>query len=139
MSDLGVWLENQIKQRGLTLNATAVYSGVSAATLSDMMNKDHVPKVELLFKLADYFETPRNRVLELAGYLESEPKKDNHVDPYLRDAADRLIEIWGILQKLDPEAAERLVGIALVQAEAFEAAVRSSHKRQQASVDDNID
>jgi hypothetical protein len=34
-----------------------------------MLNKGHVPKVETLFRLADFFETRRDEVLRLAGHL----------------------------------------------------------------------
>jgi len=129
MSDLSKWLTESIERRGLTLNATAVYSGVSAATLSEMINKGHIPRVELLFKLADYFDTPRNDVLMLAGYLESE--EENSVDPDLQRKADNLIAMWREVRELDPDAAERLTGIAVLQAEMVLAAARSKAKRQE--------
>ena len=129
MSDLSKWLTESIERRGLTLNATAVYSGVSAATLSEMINKDHIPRVELLFKLADYFDTPRNDVLMLAGYLEQED--ENSVDPDLQRIADNLIALWREVRELDPDAAERLTGIAVLQAEMVLAAARSKAKRQE--------
>ena len=116
----------------MTLNATAVYSGVSSATLSDMMNKDHVPKVEILFKLADYFNTPRNRVLELAGYLQPEQKRDNDHDQRLVETAERLIEVWEVLLKLDPQAAENLLRIAVMQAEMVKAAALANEQRREA-------
>lgn len=69
MADLATWLRNELARRELTQNAAAVYAGVGQATLSDMLNKGHVPKVETLFRLADYFDTPREQVLRLAGHL----------------------------------------------------------------------
>jgi hypothetical protein len=38
--------------------------------MSDILNRDHVPKVETLFRLADSFETSRVAVLYLAGHLD---------------------------------------------------------------------
>ena len=69
MADLATWLRAELARRELTQNAAAVYAGVGQATLSDMLNKGHVPKVETLFRLADYFDTPREQVLRLAGHL----------------------------------------------------------------------
>jgi transcriptional regulator with XRE-family HTH domain len=69
MADLVSWLQSELRLRGLTQNAAAVYAGVGQATLSDILNKGHIPKVETLFRLADYFETPREQVLRMAGHL----------------------------------------------------------------------
>jgi transcriptional regulator with XRE-family HTH domain len=69
MNDLANWLRGKLQRQGLTQGEAAVYAGVGQATISDMLNKGHVPKVETLFRLADYFETPRDEVLRLAGHL----------------------------------------------------------------------
>ena len=69
MAELASWLQSELRRRGLTQNAAAVYAGVGQATLSDMLNKGHIPKVETLFRLADYFEIPREQVLRMAGHL----------------------------------------------------------------------
>jgi transcriptional regulator with XRE-family HTH domain len=73
MTELGVWLRAQLNHQGLTQNAAAVHAGVGQATISDILTKEHVPKVETLFRLADFFQTPREQVLRLAGHLPSEP------------------------------------------------------------------
>ena len=69
MTALGRWLRRELDRNGLTQNEAAVYAGVASATLSEILNKGHVPKVETLFRLADYFETPRVEVLRVAGHL----------------------------------------------------------------------
>ena len=68
-SALGRWLRRELNRNGLTQNEAAVYAGVASATLSEILNKGHVPKVETLFRLADYFQTPRVEVLRVAGHL----------------------------------------------------------------------
>jgi transcriptional regulator with XRE-family HTH domain len=73
MSKLAVWLQAELQRRTLTQAQAAVYAGVGQATISDMMNKGHVPKVETLFRLADYFGTSRETVLRLAGHLPPVP------------------------------------------------------------------
>ena len=67
MTELGRWLREQLKERDLTQSETAVYAGVGQATLSDIINKGHVPKVETLFRLADFFDTPRLDVVRMAA------------------------------------------------------------------------
>jgi transcriptional regulator with XRE-family HTH domain len=69
MNDLANWLRGELRRNGLTQGQAAVYAGVGQATISDMLNKGHVPKVETLFRLADFFETRRDEVLRLAGHL----------------------------------------------------------------------
>lgn len=68
MNDLGKWLDWKMKEHQLTLNATAKYSGVSAAVLSDIINKpDYSPKKEILVKLARYFKVNPFSLLEMTG------------------------------------------------------------------------
>jgi transcriptional regulator with XRE-family HTH domain len=69
MNDLANWLRGELQRHGLTQGQAAVYAGIGQATISDMLNKGHVPKVETLFRLADYFEMPRDELLRLAGHL----------------------------------------------------------------------
>ena len=73
MKNLSRWLRREIERRGLTQNAAAVHAGVAQGTLSAILARGHVPKVETLLRLADYFETPREEVLRLAGHLPPRP------------------------------------------------------------------
>lgn len=75
MTNLGEWLQAEMRRNELTLSATAVYAGVGMATISDILNKGHVPKVETLFRLADYFGTSREEVLRLVGHLPPRPDR----------------------------------------------------------------
>jgi transcriptional regulator with XRE-family HTH domain len=83
MNSLADWLREQIKANGLTQQKVSVYAGVSGATLSDMLNRDHIPKIELLFRLADFFETPREQVLRLAARMPIEGSEAVDRDDYL--------------------------------------------------------
>jgi transcriptional regulator with XRE-family HTH domain len=73
MGKLGDWLRKELRERGLTQNQVAVYANIGQATISDMLNKGHVPKVETLFRLADFFGVSREYVLRLAGHLPPAP------------------------------------------------------------------
>jgi transcriptional regulator with XRE-family HTH domain len=69
MTNLSKWLRGELQRRGLTQAAAAIYAGVAQATISGILIKGHVPKVETLFRLADFFGTPREEVLRIAGHL----------------------------------------------------------------------
>jgi len=92
---LGRWLRRELNRNGLTQNEAAVYAGVASATLSEILNKGHVPKVETLFRLADYFETPRVEVLRVAGHLP--PTGDAGADvadePLIRELVDEFRQV----------------------------------------------
>ena len=69
MSELAEWLRAEMDRRGLTQLQAGVQAGVSQGTISDMLTKDHVPRMETLFRLADYFGMDRVEILRLAGHL----------------------------------------------------------------------
>lgn len=66
---LATWLERQLKAHNLSQNAAARRAGVSITTINDILNKGHIPKIDVLFKLADLFDTGRVDVLFLTGHL----------------------------------------------------------------------
>ncbi len=92
---LGRWLRRELNRNGLTQNQAAVYAGVASATLSEILNKGHVPKVETLFRLADYFQTPRAEVLRVAGHLpaEGEPGADLADEPLIRELVEEFRQV----------------------------------------------
>lgn len=92
---LGRWLRRELDRNGLTQNEAAVYAGVASATLSEILNKGHVPKVETLFRLADYFHTPRVEVLRVAGHLppEGDPTGDLADEPLIRELLDEFRQV----------------------------------------------
>ena len=38
---------------------TSVHTGVAQGTLGEILQKDHIPQIETLFRLADHFGTDR--------------------------------------------------------------------------------
>jgi transcriptional regulator with XRE-family HTH domain len=78
-------LRRQLERHGLTQNAAAVHAGVAQATVSQILSKGHVPKVEILFRLADYFGTPREEILRLAGHLGDAALDDGTGDSVVAD------------------------------------------------------
>ena len=91
---LGRWLRRELNRNGLTQNEAAVYAGVASATLSEILNKGHVPKVETLFRLADYFRTPRVEVLRVAGHLPpSGAAADLADEPLIRELVEEFRQV----------------------------------------------
>jgi transcriptional regulator with XRE-family HTH domain len=86
MVKLSDWLRKELSQRGLTQNQVAVYAKVGQATISDMLTKEHVPKVETLFRLADFFGVSREQVLRLAGHLPPAPAEGRYDEDALVEA-----------------------------------------------------
>jgi len=100
MTELAVWLRRELGRRRLTQNAASVYAGVGQATISDVLNKGHVPRIETLCRLADFFDTPREQVLRLAGYLP--PLLDAEVAP--EDEDDYLVpELVALFRRVPDE------------------------------------
>ncbi len=92
---LGRWLRRELNRNGLTQNEAAVYAGVASATLSEILNKGHVPKVETLFRLADYFQTPRTEVLRVAGHLPPAGDQDWDLadEPLIRELVEEFRQV----------------------------------------------
>jgi transcriptional regulator with XRE-family HTH domain len=74
---------------------------VGQATISDILNKGHVPRADTLFRLADLFGVPREEVLRLAGYLPAKPAgdapisvKDGYLVAELLELFDQVPDGW---------------------------------------------
>ena len=57
------------------------------------------------------------------------PEQANNSSPESRALGEELQQIWTEIEQVDPEAARELRRIAIVQAEAFRAAVRAAQRR----------
>ena len=83
MNALGKWLQDELEARDLTLQAASTYSGVGIGTMSDIIRKGHTPRLETLFRLADYFGTSRERVLRLAARMPPQPAGRGEEEDFL--------------------------------------------------------
>lgn len=95
MTKLAEWLRDELDRRRLTQLQAAIEAGVSQGTISDMLTKGHVPRIETLFRLADYFGIGRIEILRLAGHLRTgeelhaEKKRAGGVDePWIQELVD---------------------------------------------------
>ena len=85
MMTLAQWLQYQLRTRGLTQQAVSVHAGVAPATISHVLNQDHIPRIETLFRLADYFDTPREQILRIAARMPIGDEPPPEDDAYLID------------------------------------------------------
>ena len=106
MTTLAEWLQWQLHDRHLTRTEAVVYCGISGATFSEFLNKDHLPRLEILFRIADYFETPREHIIRLAARMPVEGSQPAGEDGYLVE--ELLDEFRKLPDDWKPEAINQL-------------------------------
>ncbi len=107
--ELGDFLLEQCKARGLSLRSLSINSGLSAGTVHGIINRQYQPTLSSLNRLAGYLGVKRQYLWQLAGLLEDMDydTKTTFEDPRLRfhfAQADKL-----------PRAARNLI-ISLIEA-----------------------
>ncbi|MEC0269716.1 helix-turn-helix transcriptional regulator [Paenibacillus anseongense] len=81
------------KARGITVNQLALYSGISAATISRIeTGKRGIPKAQNVQKLAHALKVPYEELMLLAGYMKNinDQETSNRLDKQLHDAISLL-------------------------------------------------
>ena len=107
MATLATWLQEQLARHNLTQQAAAVHAGISGATLSEILHRGHIPRMDILFRLADYFQTPREDVLRLAARMSGAgPEPDPGTDDYLIE--ELLYEFRKVPDAWKPEAVRQI-------------------------------
>jgi transcriptional regulator with XRE-family HTH domain len=125
MTRLAEWLRGELEARNLSQNLLAARSGVGLATINDVLNKEHIPRAETLFRLAESLDTSRVDILYISGHLTTAdrlPRPDygdeenltwqlveefrRVPDPWKRDAIDQIR--W--IARLAKRPAFRVVG-----------------------------
>ena len=67
---LGDFLLEQCRQRGLSLRKLSINSGLSAATVHNIINRKYQPTLFSLNQLADYLGVKRELLWQLAGLID---------------------------------------------------------------------
>ena len=107
--ELGDFLLEQCKERGLSVRSLSMNSGLSAATVHNIINRQYQPTLFSLNRLADYLGVKRQYLWQLAGLLEDMDydAKTTFGDPQLRFHFARVDKL--------PRAARNLI-ISLIEA-----------------------
>jgi len=79
--ELSNFLLKEIQKRGLSGRKLSTYSGLSPATVHNIMNSTYMPTPNSLNKLADYLGVKRQFLWQLAGLL---PEDETFTDDRLR-------------------------------------------------------
>lgn len=107
MTDLADMVSREIRDKGWSLREAEEHMKVSRSALGNMINdKDIVPAMETLEKLATYFKLPLWRVIEMAGIDLGLPRTPSDLAQQLTSLAGRMPEIEpivGFLLKLYPD------------------------------------
>jgi transcriptional regulator with XRE-family HTH domain len=97
--DFGDELKRIRESRGMTVNQLAIYSGVSAATISRVENKKRgTPRPKYIKMLAEALRYDYNDLMRLAGYTDDKNIKDSSIvateeDKLRKIAADKIQKI----------------------------------------------
>ena len=75
--ELGDFLREQCKERGLSLRSLSIHSGLSPATVHNIVKREYMPTLYSLNRLADYLSIRRQYLWWLAGLLEDEDYNSN--------------------------------------------------------------
>ena len=68
--ELGDFLLQRCKERGLSLRRLSINAGLSPATVHNIINRQYQPTLFSLNRLADYLGVKRQYLWQLAGLLE---------------------------------------------------------------------
>jgi len=91
--ELGEFLRHHCKERGISLRRLSINSGLSPATVHNIINRKYQPTLFSLNQLADYLGVRREYLWQQAGLLEDYDLENTLSDPHLRHhfaQADRL-------------------------------------------------
>ena len=123
------------ERRGLTQGQLAYKADTTSSQISRLENNERPgAQAVLLGRIASILGTSIDYLLgntdDPMPPLQVTPD-DSQPDPDLQRIADNLIALWREVRKLDPDTAERLTGIAILQGEMVLAAARSAAKRKE--------
>jgi len=95
---LSAWLRSQLQERNVKAYIVAANTGVGVATMSDILTKGHIPRIDTLIRLADYFHAPREAVLRIAAGLplagRPSPQDDDYLIDELNEAFRQIPDEW---------------------------------------------
>lgn len=82
--ELGLFLRQQCKERGLSLRSLSIKAELGPSTVHGIITKKYQPTLHSLNRLADYLGVRREYLWQLAGLLGDMDYKTEFADPELR-------------------------------------------------------
>ena len=130
LTPLGQYLVDLVGRQNLSLREASMRAGLAPDTISKILRRGETstPRPQTLQLLADGLGGNFDYMMHLAGHA---PLPEEGADPELVATANRLIEIWQVLRRIDPDRAQELERIAVMQAEMVLAAARSRQRREE--------
>ena len=130
----------ELRERaGLTQGQLAYKADTTSSQISRLENNERPgAQAVLVGRIAAILGTTVDYLLGNTDnpYPPPAPDRNTNGDPELQDTANRLIEMWEVLKKLDPPSAVRLRGIAITQAEMVLAAARAGQNQNESEAQD---
>jgi len=67
---IGQFIEDQLQKLNRSARSVALEIGLSPSHLSDIINGRKKPRVDVVNKIADFFQVPRSYLYELMGWID---------------------------------------------------------------------
>lgn len=80
-----------LREKNMTINKLADLTGIRQSTLSNMINRESVPKVDMLYKICDALQISLVDFLNIPPYNENEESKKADAN-YLKNLKPNQIE-----------------------------------------------
>jgi len=128
LTPLGQYIDNLCREQRVSYREGSRMAGLDETTISQILRrgKTSTPRPDTLKLIAAALGGNYEYMLQLAGHLDERTPED---DPDIRRTVLEVTSIWRRLKEADPATAKRLMRIAIVQAQAFEAAVNAATKQ----------
>ena len=128
LTPLGQYIDKLCREQRVSYREGSRMAGLDETTISQILRrgKTSTPRPDTLKLIAGALGGNYEYMLQLAGHLDERPPGE---DPDIRRTVLEITSIWQRLKAADPDAAQRLMRIAIIQAQAFEAAVNAAARQ----------
>lgn len=96
-SELGDWLQEQLKRKRLSQNDLVALTNVSKGTISGIIKRGHIPKPQILREIAMALNEPVEKLYRLSGYLSPPPPERDPLE-------EEMLATWRQLPSWQREA-----------------------------------
>ena len=129
MEIVGARIRAMREHKGWTQGQLAYKARTTAAQISRIEHNERPgAQARLVASIAKALDTTVDYLMGLTGDP-GIPERENNSSPESRLLGEELQKIWTEIEQVDPGAARELRRIAIVQAEAFRAAVNAAQRR----------